>query len=153
MQNFEDNTQNSFFAKAMNPYIIAGIALGSSVLFMILGKFTNAIGVTTLTERFPYISVGSFMLLFAIYNSVFSLNSEDINKYWISSFLAYCGLVAGGLLFAYLFSSLWLPGTFRWIFFVLTFGYLTFLSMMGFLKRIFNIVKREDERMHGKWDE
>lgn len=152
MQKFEDKAQNSFFAKAMNPYLIAGICLGGTVLFMILGKFTNAIGATTLSERFPYIATGSFMLLFAIYNAVFSLNSEDLNKYWIKSFIAYAGLVAGGLLFAYLFSSLWLPGTFRWIFSILTFGYLAFLSIMGFVKRLFMVVKREDERMHGKWD-
>ncbi|MFK7947661.1 MAG: hypothetical protein AB8G11_08730 [Saprospiraceae bacterium] len=153
MQKIEDNPQNSFFAKAMNPYLIAAICLGGAVLFMVLGSVTNAIGATSLSERFPYISVGSFMLLFAVYNAIFSLNSEDLNQYWMKSFLAYIGLVVGGLLFAYIFSSLWLPGTFRWIFSILTFGYLAFLSIMGFVKRVFMIVKQEDERMHGKWDE
>lgn len=153
MQKIEDNTQDSFFAKSMNPYIIAGFCLAGALLFMILGTFTNSIGATSLSERFPYISIGSFMLLFAVYNAIFSLNAADLNKYWMKSFLAYVGLVAGGLLFAYLFSSLWLPGTFRWIFSILTFGYLAFLSIMGFVKRVFLIVKREDERMHGKWDE
>jgi hypothetical protein len=152
MKEQQDNTNNSFFAKAMNPYLIAGIALGGAVLFMIFGKFTNSIGATDLSERFPYVAGGSFLLLFAVYNSIFSLNAEDLNKYWMTSFLAYAGLLAGSLLFAYLFSSLWLPGTFRWIYFILSFGYLTFLSIMGFVKRVFNVVKREDERMHGKWD-
>lgn len=153
MQKIEDNTQESFFTKSMNPYLIAAVCLGGAVLFMVLGSFMNAIGATSLSERFPYISVGSFMLLFAVYNSIFSLNAADLNQYWGKSFMAYLGLVAGGLLFAYLFSSLWLPGTFRWIFSILTFGYLAFLSIMGFVKRMFMIVKREDERMHGKWDE
>jgi hypothetical protein len=136
----------------MNPYLIAAMALGGAVLFMIFGKFTNYIGATHLSERFPYVAGGSFLLLFAVYNSIFSLNATDLNKYWITSFLAYAALLAGSLLFAYLFSSLWLPGTFSWIYTILSFGYLTFLSIMGFVKRVFNVIKREDERMHGKWD-
>jgi hypothetical protein len=151
MQNKEDNPDNSFFAKAMNPFIIAGIALVGAFLFMILGKFTNSIGVTQLSERFPYISAGSFLLLFAIYNAVFSLNSEDLNKYWLKSIGAYAVLVAGSVGLSYALSGLWMPGTFGWIFSILTFGYLTFLSIMGMVKNLFNIVKKEDEKMHGKW--
>lgn len=153
MQNTQDNTKNSFFAKARNPYLTAAVCLAGSVLFMILGNAMNAAGLTSLSERFPYISVGSFMLLFAVYNAIFSLSADDLNQYWLQSFLAYLGLVVGGTVIAYLFTSLWLPGTFRWIFSILTFGYLAFLSIMGFVKRMFSIVKREDERMHGKWDE
>jgi hypothetical protein len=152
MQTIEDNPNNSFFAKAANPYIIAGISLAGAVMFMIFGKLTNAMGVTDLTERFPYIAAGSFLLLFAVYNSVFSLNADDLNKYWLNSFAAYFALLLASAGFAYLFSSQWLPGTFRWIFSMLTFGYFTFLSIMGFMKRMFMIVKREDEKMHGKWD-
>ncbi len=151
MQNKEDNPDNSFFAKAMNPFIIAGIALAGALLFMILGKLTNAMGVTQLSERFPYVSAGSFLLLFAVYNAVFSLNSEDLNKYWFKSMAAYALLVAGSAALAFAISGLWMPGTFGWIFSILTFGYLTFLSIMGMVKRVFTIVKKEDEQMHGKW--
>lgn len=153
MQNMEENTKKSFFAKARNPYLTAAVCLVGSLLFMIFGNLMNSAGLTSLSERFPYISVGSFMLLFAVYNSVFSLSADDLNQYWVKSFIAYSGLVIGGTLIAYLFTSLWLPGTFRWIFSILTFAYLAFLSIMGFVKRMFLIVKREDERMHGKWDE
>lgn len=152
MQDTQGNSSDSFFAKAMNPYIIAGISLAGALSFMILGAFTNSIGATMLSERFPYIAAGSFLLLFAIYNAIFSLNADDLNKYWLKSFVAYACLGAGSLLLAYLFSSLWMPGSFRWIFYILTFGYLAFLSIMGIVKRVFNIVKREDEEMHGKWD-
>lgn len=151
MQHTEDNPNNSFFAKAMNPFIIAGVALGGTFVFMLLGTLSNSLGITTLSERFPYISAGSFLLLFAIYNAIFSLNVEDLNQYWLKSFMAYAGLMIGAILLAYLFSGLWLPGTFRWIFSILTFGYLAFLSIMSFVKRMFAIVKKEDEQMHGKW--
>lgn len=151
MQNKEDNPDNSFFSKAMNPFIIAGIALAGALLFMILGIFTNSIGVTQLSERFPYVSAGSFLLLFAVYNAVFSLNSEDLNKYWLKSIAAYVVLVAGSAGLAYAISGLWMPGTFGWIFSILTFGYLAFLSIMGMVKNVFTIIKKEDEKMHGKW--
>lgn len=152
MQKQEDNTNNSFFSKAMNPYYIAGITLIGCLAFMILGKISNSIGIIESGERFPYVAGGTFLLLFAIYNSIFSLNADDLNEYWKQSFIAYAGLLGGTLLFAYLFSSLWLPGTFGWIYGILSFGFLTFLSIMGFVKRVFNVVKKEDERMHGKWD-
>lgn len=151
MENKEDNTDNSFFSKAMNPFIIAGISLAGAFLFMILGKLTNSMGITQLSERFPYVSAGSFLLLFAIYNAIFSLNSKDLNKYWFKSMAAYAGLVAGSAGLAYALSGLWMPGTFGWIFSTLTFGYLAFLSIMGMVKRAFIVIQREDEQMHGKW--
>ena len=151
MQEHQDNVNNSFFAKAMNPYYISGIMLAGCLVFMILGKIADSIGVVELNERFPYIAGGTFLLLFALYNSIFSLNASNLNEYWKKSFISYAVLLGGVLLFAYLFSSLWLPGSFRWIYGILSFGFLTFLSIARFVKQIFNIVKKEDERMHGKW--
>ncbi len=47
---------------------------------------------------------------------------------------------------AYLFSSLSLneAGSYRWIFTVLSFGYLVFLSILGFVKRIVEFAEKED---------
>lgn len=151
MQNQENHSDNSFFSKKTNPFVIAAVSLAGALLFMLLGKATNAMGVTQFSERFPYISAGSFLLLFSVYNAILSLNVEDLNKYWLKSMAAYVLLISGSVAMAYAISGLWMPGTFGWIFSILTFGYLTFLSVMGIIKRLFAIVKKEDERMHGKW--
>ncbi len=149
----EDNPNNSIFAKAMNPFLMAAVALGGAVVFMLLGEMMEAFG-TEMSERFAYISGGSFLLLYAIYNSIFSLNSTDLNDYWKKSIFAYLLLLVSVTIIAYIFSGIWIneAGTFRWIFSILSFGYLTFLSVMGMVKRVFLIIKKEDERMHGKWD-
>jgi hypothetical protein len=132
---------------------MAAVAFGGAVVFMLLGEIMKAFG-AEMSERFPYISGGSFLLLYAVYNSIFSLNSTDLNDYWKKSIFAYVLLLVGVTVVAYIFSGIWIneAGTFRWIFSILSFGYLTFLSVMGMVKRVFLIIKKEDERMHGKWD-
>jgi len=47
---------------------------------------------------------------------------------------------------AYFFSALSIAeiGPYKWIYFVLTFGYLVFLSILGFMKRIVDFAERED---------
>ncbi len=145
-QNQPSSEGDSIFEKVVSPYVQIGIVLVTALLFMIIGAV--AIG----GERFPWTTAGSFMLLYAIFNSVFSINSEDLNEYWKHSILAYAGLVAGLSGLAYVFSGKWITevGTFSWIFFILTFGYLAFLSIIGMVKGIYQIAMREDEEMHGK---
>lgn len=95
---------------------------------------------------FPWLVATSFLLFFAMFNSVLSLASEDSNKYWTWSLFSYIGLalVSGGL--AYLFSSTSINDarSYKWIYVVLTFGYLVFLSMVGFMRRVVDFAQREE---------
>ena len=49
---------------------------------------------------------------------------------------------------AYIFSSMTITeaGSFKWIFMVLTFGYLLFLSVMRFMRKIVEIAQKEDDK-------
>lgn len=142
----QNTTNNSFFEKAKDPVMQASIVLGISVIFMAITKVASLTGAAEFKDYFPWIISASFLLFFVVLNSLFSLSSDDTNKYWIRSIICYLvlAIVSGGL--AYLSSSVAFndAGTIRWIFYVLTFVYLVFLSILNFMKNIVAFAEREE---------
>ncbi len=141
-------TKPSFFLdKTYNPLLQAAYALGFAATCMLFVQILKWSGVMVLNNRFYWIIAGTAILSYALFNSILSLSSKDMNKYWAYSTGSYAVLMVscGGL--AYLFSSMTITqaGSFRWIFMVLTFGYLLFLSMMRFMRKIVNIAQKEDD--------
>ena len=118
-----ESNNESMYAKEVNPFKQAGIALGGAVVFMILGYLMNAIGAMEVGMKFPWISAGAFILMFSVFNSVNSFSTDDETIYYRNSIFAYMGLVFSVSMMAYLFSQTSIndAGTFRWIFFILTF--------------------------------
>jgi len=140
------NTESSIYDKAYDPILQAGLVLALVLSVTILGKLVNAIGIMNVSDQFPWTTATSFLLFYAIINSVVSLTSEDLNKYWGRSMVSFAVLAAISAGVAYFFSALSLEeiGPYKWIYFVLTFGYLVFLSILGFMKRIVDFAERED---------
>jgi hypothetical protein len=140
----DDNS--SIFEKTFDPIYQAAIALGGVVVISSLAKLLGLTGLVDVPQRFPWMSAASFMLLYAVFNSVFSLSSKDLMKYWRRSFYSFMGLAALAGLFAWLLSSLTIDqaGSYRWIYIVVTVGYLVFMSMMAMLRKIVNFAQREE---------
>lgn len=142
----ENTTNDSFFEKAKDPVNQALVVLGISVIFMALSKVASLAGAAEFKDYFPWIISASFLLFFTVLNSLFSLSSDDTNKYWIRSIITYLclAIVLAGL--SYLASSIAFDdaGTIRWIFYVLTFVYLVFLSILNFMKKIVAFAEREE---------
>lgn len=133
------------FDNVLNPYLQAGICLALALLFMLISAIIK------IEETFPWVIAGSFALLFSLFNSIIMLRIKDMKQYWQRSIFSFIGMLVIGGLLAYLFSGIGIndAGSFRWIFIILTFGYLSFLSIVAFIKRMFFIIAREEERMHG----
>lgn len=142
----QNTTDDQFFEKAKNPVMQASVVLGISVLFMAFAKLASLLGAAEFKDYFPWIISASFLLFFTVLNSIFSLSSDDINKYWIRSIICYLGLAIVSGTLAYLASSVAFndAGTIRWIFYVLTFVYLVFLSILNFMKKIVAFAEREE---------
>ena len=87
-----------------------------------------------------------FMLLFAMFNSVISLSVADMIKYWGRSVYGFLGLAAGAGFLAYLFSSIPIgeAGSYRWIYVVVSFGYLVFLIIMALVRKIVEFAEKEE---------
>lgn len=141
------STQNeSLFEKSIDPVLQAAVALGGVLAFIVVAKFIDLIGLMEIPERFPWMTAAAFLLLFALFNSVFSLSSENMLKYWGRSVYSFLGLAAaaGGL--AYLFSSLSIgqAGSYKWIYVVVSIGYLVFLSMMATMRKVVEFAQKEE---------
>ena len=140
------NQSESIFSKTINPVYQAAIALAGGVGISLLAKLVGLIGITDVPQRFPWMSAASFMLLFALFNSVFSVSSDNLMKYWGRSIYCFLGLGAAAAGVAYLLSSLTMSeaGSYRWIYIVVAIGYLVFLSLMAMLRKIVEFAQREE---------
>lgn len=135
-----------FYTKAYNPFLQAAIIFITMITIVLLSKLVNALGILEIGPKFAWMSAASFMLFFAVFNSVFSLSSKNLNRYWGRSIMAFMGLAAISAGAAYLFSSMSIDeaGSYRWIYIVVTFGYLVFLSIMGAMKNIVEFAQKEE---------
>ena len=139
-------TQDSFLAKTINPFYQAGIALVGVVAITLLAKVVGLSGIVSIPVRFPWMSAASFMLLFALFNSLYSLRTDDMMRYWGRSLYSFMGLAGLAGLSAWFFSGLTIgaAGSYRWIYIVVTIGYFVFLSMMATLRKIVDFAQKEE---------
>ena len=142
----QNNNKDSFFSQAYDPIRQATVVLACCVSFMALTKIAIWTGVAEFKVYIPWVIAASFLLFFAVFNSVLSLSTDDMNRYWFRSVASYTGLAIISGLLAYLASSVSFndAGTIRWIFIVLTFVYLVFLSIVNFMKKIVTFAEREE---------
>lgn len=141
-----NTSQNSVFSRSVDPIYQALLCFGAALMVILGGKLVNLIGLMDISNRFPWMTTAAFMLFFAMFNSVFSLSAKNMNKYWGRSIYSFMGLAVLSGLMAYLFSSLSISeaGSYRWIYFVLTLGYLVFLSMVTFMRKIVEFAQKEE---------
>ncbi len=132
--------------KNYSPFQQAGIVALGALLLMGGAKLLDWAGIVQMEQLFPWSIATAFSLLFAIFNSLMSLRSDNAMKYWGSSMYSYIGLAAVNGTAAWLFSGIRLSdaGTYRWIYIVVTFGFLVFLSLVNFVRKIVDFAEREE---------
>ncbi len=135
----------SFLEKAYNPFLHALVMAGFGVTIMLLAKLANMLNLIEVDKTFPWLTTGAVFLLFAISNSVFSLASDNINTYFNKSVLGAALLVALLLPISYLFSGIWVTeaDSFLWIYKVIGFCYLVFISIVNLIKKAVEYAQKE----------
>ncbi|MDX1941696.1 MAG: hypothetical protein SFU99_14145 [Saprospiraceae bacterium] len=141
-----NNSRSSIFDKAVDPIYQALLCLGTALLVTMGGKLVGFTGLMTISNRFPWMTSAAFMLFFAMFNSIYSLSAKNTAQYWGRSIYSFMGLALLSGLMAYLFSSLSIneAGSYRWIYFVLTLGYLVFLTIVTLMRNIVEFAQREE---------
>jgi hypothetical protein len=147
-----EKNQTTFIDKALNPIFQAIVVLSISITAMIVFFMLKSFGVMDVDNRVFWVIGGATTLFFGLFNSVISLGVPDMNVYWFRSTACYVVLMVASGCFAFLFSGLTITeaGSFKWIFMVLAFGYLLFLSIMRFMRKIVQIAQKEDDRWVGR---
>jgi len=143
------NEQDSILVQIGKPVQQAGITLGLGVVIMLVGWLLHISGVVNVAPNFFWLTAASCVLLYAMFNAMISVSANDIDKYWKSAIPMFFGLMLVLSLLATLLSAIQISeaGSYAWIYVILTFGYLAFLSMARFIKRILSIAMREEERV------
>lgn len=140
------NAQSSIFDRTTNPIYQALLCFGVGLVIILVSKLIQVIHLMEVPPRFPWMTSATFILLFTMLNSVVSLSVKNMTQYWGRSIYSFMGLAVVSGLTAYLFSSLTIneAGSYRWIYFVLTFGYLVFLSIVTVMRKIVEFAQKEE---------
>ena len=134
----------------VNPFIQGALVGCLIIIFHLFSFFGKAIGLTDPKPNSPYIISTAMLFFFVLFNSILSIKADNLIKYWGKSITTYMLiLVAGGYL-SFLISGVHIDdaGSFRWLFVVITMGYLIFLAIVQSMKKIVDIAIKQDKRLH-----
>jgi hypothetical protein len=140
-----ENQSHPVFVKLQNP-IYQAVMLLIVVLVFNLGSLVFKAGGMEIEQRFPWTIAASFLLFFAAMNAILSIFAKNMDHYWSRSILSFIGLAAVSGLLAQWFSGLTMneAGSYKWIYIVLTIGYLVFLLMLSAMRKIVDFAQREE---------
>lgn len=144
MSNSSENP-TSLYEQKIHPYKQAIGAVCMAIFLLLMGGMLTAMGMN-LPERFEWMAAGAAIMIYAMFNSVLALSASDSTKYWSQSISAYVALVltVSSIAWALSGETIYEAGSFKWIYTVLTFGYLVFISMMNAMKGIVAFAQREE---------
>lgn len=148
----EYSTGESLFSKQIHPKIQAFIALGGVIIFSGIGKAIG-LGSEEMAQRFPWMISAAFMLVFAIFNSVFWISAKESKTYLTQSIIWYALLALGAGVIAFLISGISPEeaGSIKAIFIILTIGYTVFMGIMGTIKFLIGFLNKEEKnKIEGK---
>jgi hypothetical protein len=111
-----------------------------------LGWLTRVSGLMDVEVLFPWAIATAFTLLFALLNSLMSLSADNSIQYYGSSVYSYVGLAFMNGVAARYISGVQLADaeSYRWIYIVITIGFLVFMSMVNMMKKIVQFAEREE---------
>ncbi len=142
---------NSIFAKEIHPFKQLLVCVGLIIFIMLFIK--AAFGAESSGMKTAYWETSFAILMgFALFNSIFSLSYTNKNVYFRDSIFSFMGIAAVGGFLAYYFSGLTMDeaGSFRWLYIVFGFSYLVFISIVNLMRKIIEIVKKQDARLRGE---
>lgn len=136
----------SFLERKMDPVRQAALFCGAALFFMLLTLALNSTGWYQKDQLFPWSIATAFLLLFAIFNSLMSLNADNSMRYWGRSVYCFIGSALINGIAAWLCSGVPIgeAQSYRWIYIVVTIGFLVFLSVVNLMKKIVQFAEKEE---------
>lgn len=135
-----------FFKKLdLPPYQAAAIFV-AALLLMGFGWLMTISGILVFDKLYAWSIGAALMLFFAMLNSLLSLRASSFAKYWGASMYSFLALGFATSMAAWGFSGIPLreAGSYRWIYIVVSVGFVVFLSMVNFMKIIVRFAEKEE---------
>jgi len=141
-----EHAKQSLFERTFSPIYQALFTYIGVVIVIAGGAIFKSSGLLSVSDRFPWMTAAAFLLFFAMFNTVFALSSKNMSKYFGTSIYSFLGLALLAGLTAYFSSSLSIneAGSYRWIYIVVTVGYMIFLSMASMMRIIVDFAQKEE---------
>lgn len=132
--------------RSFSPPQQAGLVFSGALVLMLGGVLLDKMKLFAMDPLYPWTIATAFMLFFALFNSLSSLQSNSFSKYWGASMYSYLALGVASGLAAWLLSGIPLneAQSYKFIYIVITFGFLVFLSMVNLMRKIVNFAEREE---------
>ena len=142
-------THQSILDREISPFRQVLAVLMLCVVLMALSDMIPASPYSKSAGIQAWIVLCGLILFFAVINSVLGFGAKDANKYWFKSIISFAILLVTGGMLAWAFSgvSIYKAGSVRWIYFVLTFGYLVFLSIVNLIKFLVVLAKKHENKL------
>jgi hypothetical protein len=145
-------SNQSILDKQVSPFLQLGGVLILAVILMAFSGLIPAAKYSSTAHIMPWVILCGMILFFALVNSVLSFGATNGNKYWMQSIISFGLLLVLGGLIAWAISGVSIndAGSVRWLYFVMTFGYLVFLSIVNLIKFFVKLAKRQDSKLRGE---
>lgn len=132
--------------KLDRPPFQATAIFAAALIIMGIGWAFTASGLLPFERLFAWSIASAFTLFFALMNSLLSIKATSFVRYWGASVYSYLALALGTSIAAWGFSGIPLreAGSYRWIYIVVTVGFLVFLSMVNLMKIIVQFAEKEE---------
>ncbi len=116
---------------------------------MILVKLLIHFGLT-ISNIFYWQIALSLLLFYAVSCSLISLKSDDDKLNWTQSMLSFIIVAVLGGFSSQFFSGIHIydAGSYFWLYKVVAFGFLVFLSIVGLIKKVVEFAQVEDKKMN-----
>jgi hypothetical protein len=136
----------SIFERKVTPIQQALIILAISVVVMGISAGVIKMNWVDGDELFTWSIATAFTMLFSLFNSLMSLQTDNYVQYWGKSMYAFMVVAVGNGLLAWLLSGVSLndAGTYKFIYIVISMCFLVFLSMVNFIRLIVRFAEREE---------
>ncbi len=145
-------SEKSILETRISPfYQVAGVLL----LMLVLTGISSMVPppkYSSTAHIIPWVVLCGMILFFALTNSILGFSAADSNKYWLHSIISFAILLVVGGVIAWQLSGVSIrdAGSVRWLYIVMTFGYLVFLSIVNLIKFFVALAQRHDKRMRGE---
>lgn len=138
-----------------SPIVQATVVLALAVIIMTIVALVNLLYPKSFGTLVPWAIATAFMLFFAMMNSLLSLRADSFVQYWQKSMYSYMALALGTGLIAWAFSGVPIAEaeSYRWIYLVISIGFIVFLTLVNLMKIIVKYAEKEEwnEPRNRKW--
>jgi hypothetical protein len=132
---------------AQQPILQAFTIVGLGLVLLLLERLFGLIGIIELTPNFAWEVLAMGIFLYALFNNILSLSSENPSRYWALSILGFFVLFALLAGMAYFITGVFITelDIFKNILFVLSLGYLIIASIVRTIRFLLEWAKKQDE--------